>query len=340
MRDDVRMMRATLAMDSVGGSGGVSSSYNYDQYSTHNQATFTAKPMREITMGRTAIHKNISQLPGFDDPPSGAEHFVTTNSVMFGQSYRPVSVGSTRHLAVFKKKCQREQTDIFGTRGVRRPKPETEATAQGRSTLNVARTYQPRLVHGGAYRNKSRVGLDMTEGTGEQDFSTTQQEMSFVTGRSTPAATHRFNLPQKNTSTFLTTSLEVGPDQERPRPPKTSYGRTNNAQPLTETDYRVSSQQNYKQLARRGKSHYETSHESQFRGHPDYPLVVPPGKGGVDQTYSKVPLGDLVNAHATGIPHSVSIHAGDQLLDGLRATCPSRGSLGARGGGRMARPAF
>lgn len=62
MREDVRMMRATLAMDSLGGSGGVSSSFNYDQYSTHNQTTFTAKPMRELTMGRTAIHKVLRPL--------------------------------------------------------------------------------------------------------------------------------------------------------------------------------------------------------------------------------------------------------------------------------------
>ena len=74
--------------------------------------------------------------------------------------------------------------------------------------------------------------------------------------------------------------------------------------------------------------HYNTSHASHYTDR-RVPLVVPPGKGGVDMSKSNVPLGrDYVPPEES---HTTSMFRGTQIPPHARAReCPSRGTLGAR----------
>ena len=93
--------------------------------------------------------------------------------------------------------------------------------------------------------------------------------------------------------------------------------------------------------ARGGVGHYATSMGTQF-SEPGVALVVPPGKGGIDMTRSVVPLGSMnsgatPSAYPTPAAHTGSAYMGAQLPNGLQPRCPSRGSLGARGGKQLIR---
>jgi len=91
--------------------------------------------------------------------------------------------------------------------------PLSTTTLMGNATAHVTRTPQPRYVHGGGYRNTSRVALDRNldiDGSAvPTDFTTMSHSLHSYHGDTAQKATHRFNLPQKNVSTFLNTSVTV-----------------------------------------------------------------------------------------------------------------------------------
>lgn len=320
-----------------------------------------ARPI--ASCARPCRPQNLSQLPGISEPPSTFDHFTTTNSIAFGGAFAVPAVGATRHGAAFKSKLSR--SDIFAASRVQgAAATESTAAAFARTTASASRRPQPRFVHGGAYRNRSQVALDrnLVASGGARasrpacvalrvpftlaplppphpiggaapaavppaapspaaalpaaaplvmirrgppcdgSLASTAPALDFCTSDSVhfqwqrqnaPRPTHQFNLPHKNGS-----SLDV-------YMPETQRAQRNAAGPL----------------------HYTTSHTTQFTAYPGTTLMVPPGKGGVDMTRSSVPLG--VDDYPTERAHTATAFVGTGL-DCTRASCPSRGTLGAR----------
>ena len=304
---------------------------------------------KHLSAERTFIHKNLSQLPDFHGPPSEAHHFATTSrgSYVWNQE-KPV--GTPRHEAKYKQKMERTQ-GIFGrdlTRGGKSRDPVTgiadpvvvsTAVAMGQSVGSARRTVSPRFVHGGGFRNHSEVALDrnlVRDGAPSQDFSTTTHaSMRYDSGAaSTPR--HKFHLPQKNVSTYMTTAISnVAPPSPAPRHADgpVRVGRQFGVKEfVTATDHlKVQGPDDrghpLYQTTQPGLIHYQTSNMGHYMEHHGHKLVVPPGKGGVDMTRSTIPLGfDPQLAMETS--HTHSMFTGMQ--GERRATCSSRGTLGTR----------
>lgn len=294
LRPELRITRTGLDTASLVGQ---TADEGHQHFVTHNQAAY---PLRAGSSSRPStqskyIHKNLSQLPGISEPPSTFDHFTTTNSIAFGGAFAVPAVGATRHGAAFKSKLSR--SDIFAASRVQgAAATESTAAAFARTTASASRRPQPRFVHGGAYRNRSQVALDrnlVASGAPALDFCTSDSVHFQWQRQNAPRPTHQFNLPHKNGS-----SLDV-------YMPETQRAQRNAAGPL----------------------HYTTSHTTQFTAYPGTTLMVPPGKGGVDMTRSSVPLG--VDDYPTERAHTATAFVGTGL-DCTRASCPSRGTLGAR----------
>jgi hypothetical protein len=269
-------------------------------------------------------------------------------------------VGTSRHGAVFKEKMERR--DIFGNDmskvSKRREPILSTTTAMGYQSASARLEPSPRLVHGGSFRGLSRVPLDRNAvgpNAPVPDFKTTTHaafEQSSVvrdiTGASTVGSSfsassrqHRYELPQKNASTFLATSMVPGvhpppspinPLSSRARgdpSARTSVGKVNGvAEFVTETDH-ARAQPGLYSHPPPGYNHYVSANHQHYGVDRPSSLYrhAPPGKGGVDMTKSTIPLGrdhypmqpSHTHAEFLGMP-------GEQ-----RATCSSRGTLGTRG---------
>lgn len=331
LRSDINIMRTSLDPGSVIG-GGLADAESV--YRTHNQTAFSTAAGVALTPSKkhAGTHKNFSQLPGFGDPPNGSDYFTTTSGSSFMQS-RVVPAPTPRYNTSARGV---QPTDPIGVRGVvkRRGDPPSmsAATAMGQSTQNVLRQPQPRYVHGGGYRNSSAVALDknlMTEGMMPTDFSTMSHNVHSYNAEYAPKNKHRFDLPQKNTSTFLSTSLTVGASGPSAAPAPAASIRN-----LTTT---TNHHQAYPALLKSGSArhdHYNTSHASHYMPTDSSRLTIPPGKGGVDMTRSSVPLGRATGTQqAMETAHSASMFTGQQVPEHARMrTCPSRGTLGTRMG--------
>lgn len=252
-------------------------------------------------------------------------------------------VGTPRHQAVFKAKM--EKTDVFGRGNADKAKRKdaiiSTAHAMGRDSGSARRNPNPKFVHGGSFRNKSNVALDrnlVVDGAPPPDFSTTTNAAQYdVTTQLSARRTHKFQLPQKNVSTYMTTAMTniaaPAPSPQRTGPGGIlSVGRQRGVREfVTVTDHSQvqgpsdRSHALYQHPAA-GSAHYKTSNNSHYLEHPELRLVVPPGKGGVDMTKSTIPLGRDV-----GLPpetsHTQSMYRG-HLQVPVRATCASRGTLG------------
>ena len=166
------------------------------------------------------------------------------------------------------------------------------AAAMGKTLAGVVPKAQPRLVHGGAFRNASTVALDKNiENPPPRDFVTVTHANQIWTAGTAPVPTHRFDLPQKNKS--------VG------HVPQDAPGRT----PAN-------------------SGHFVATSAAHFSPR-DAQLIRPPGKGGVDMTKSAVPLGrESLPPTQT---HAQSVFLGRQVPPDERIRlCPSRGTLGVR----------
>jgi hypothetical protein len=274
--------------------------------------------------------QNISQLPGFGDPPSTPEHFSTTANGAYN-CIGGTPAATPRHGATFKGKNE-ATSDIFGTRTARKTRPETTSEAMMAQTRHVERKRNPRLVHGGDFRYRSVIALDKNLGGPPTDYTTTTGMVVGWPGTG-ERPTHRFELPQKNVSTYLTTSLGVGAGHALGHSPRARMADF----PTAADAYRTPSQTTYRSSALAGSAHFSTSHATHY-AKPGGKLVVPLGKGGVDMTVSVVPLFEGTEGGPSNTtPHSASIFTGAQPPDGIRAACASRGTLGARGGLKLVR---
>jgi len=295
----------------------------------------------------------MSQLPGFGDPPNPQDMFTTTSGsthTLLASAAASSAAGTPRHHAEYKTKGERHAPDIFGVSRQRKAAPPAETTSQSMNSNCKGWALQPtpRFVNGGAFRNSSTVALgkNLVPADGsyqKQDFATTQGTMLWGGGPIAQRPMHRFELPQKNTSTYLTTSLrptdEIEPERIREHG---SVGRVN-ARPersmgRASTSHGVPpSQLSYGKPPMGGITHFLTTNAQHYVEHPGTRLVVPPGKGGVDRSLSMVPLGSDFDASTPmPQPHSQTVFTGQQL-DELRHTCASRGTLGARGGRKLPR---
>lgn len=335
MRDDVFFKRIGLDTGAIGTRPETSPSV--DAYSTTNSVAYQSTYRDGLSTGRTTVHKNLSTLPLFDGPPSGRDHFSTTARDSFS------AMGSTpaatpRHQATFKSKMERSSV-LAETVNV--PKTTTAGTMFA-GAADFPRKVNPRFVNGGDFRNHSEVALgrNLTKpGVAEGELTTTSRSTWGAAGAPSQRPTHRFELPQKNTSTYLTTDMGPPAGAEPRRPP--TIGRMTPSYLATRTDPTQPSQRVYRTSARGGVGHYATSMGTQF-SEPGVALVVPPGKGGIDMTRSVVPLGSMnsgatPSAYPTPAAHTGSAYMGAQLPNGLQPRCPSRGSLGARGGKQLIR---
>ena len=137
-----------------------------------------------------------------------------------------------------------------------------------------------------------------------------------------PPAAHKFNMPQKNTSTFMSTSLAV--PEARGSTFEVFATRTNHHLPHTD---------NYmppKAGPANGAAHYRTSSQMHYNTY-DVQLKVPPGKGGVDMTRSTIPLADSrCNERQAMQAHTASMFRGEQPSHEEKVRkCASRSTLGA-----------
>ena len=87
---------------------------------------------------------------------------------------------------------------------------------------------QPRYVHGGGHRNKSTVNVGknvVNEYSPPPEFTTTHNALYQYNQQLTPRPRHQFDLPQKNTSTFMALSHHVTPSPAGSSPRGPGVGR-------------------------------------------------------------------------------------------------------------------
>ena len=304
MRDDVFMTRHTGSEDRVARPSTVSG------WSTSYEAEYRAKLTPGLAHSPVVAHKNLSQIPGFDGPPNSHAMFATSSGTAFVAPPSPSNMkaaGTPRHHAKFKEKGEAFAQGLFGDLA---PKgAPTQSTTQGMLSQGASGTYtrKPRFVNGGAFRNASTVPLDKNDPAPSFNDYASTAGTHFTWRPGSPRATHRYELPQKNASTAFASSMGprlAGPAGNRPQPVPPGF--------------------------------FTNMHRQHFTEYPGVPLVVPPGKGGVDMTGSVVPLGSDFHSTPTPEPHSHYAYTGAQL-DEIRHTCASRGTLGARGGRKLPR---
>jgi len=326
LRDGLTIMRPSLAGGPVCSNEVGPNHYqthNATVYSSPNSASYGKEPVSRYAC---ATHKNFSQLPGFGGAPNGSEYFTTTMGTSF------MEPPQQKRMPRYNLVGGREMSDIFGTRGLGKQKtPEkSTTTAMGEMTATVARKPQPRYVNGADFRGQSQVALDKNlfadgQRRPQTDFTTVTHSMEWR--ENSAGCAHRFDLPQKNTSTFLSTSLSVavpGPSQLSPG----DRVRVGVRDFSTVTDHNNPHARNYLG-SKPPPGHYQTAHKTQFFDS-GMPLVAAPGKGGFDRTLSNVPLsGAETGGRFTGTAHSASMYLGEQPPE-RRRTCASRGTLGTR----------
>jgi hypothetical protein len=185
----------------------------------------------------------------------------------------------------------------------------------GASSARSPRKPQPRFVHGGGFRNNSHVALDrnlIAASAGwEPDFETTAtSSFNPNTTKMSARPTHRFQLPQKNTSTFMSIAHCEPATVAPPRREHTVGKRMGVREFSTKTDYHQPHASHYAHATKVPADHYRTSHKSDFMDrHPK--LVVPPGKGGVDVTRATIKLS--TGDYPTETTHYASVYTGQQL---------------------------
>lgn len=296
-----------------------------DQWVTHNQIAYTKPPANSGRSPRSdkLVQKNISHLPGMAAGPGGHKDFFnTTTGSIYTAPPNPPSA-SPRHMATFKQKM--EATDIFGVGTWASSESQVKmstASAMGGDTMLAQRQPNPRYVHGGGHRNTSMVSLDRNlveqlGGDAPKFGTTTAAGLNWPDGA--PRPTHKFNMPQKNTSTFMSTSLAI---------PDGGDGATVDLF-STQTNHNLPYSDHYRSKPVGGHQHYNTSYHSHYSDTAGVKLRVPPGKGGVDMTRSTIPLGerDLPFTQA----HSAAMYTGQQVPEAERVRCVgSRGTLGAK----------
>lgn len=293
-----------------------------DQWVTHNQIAFAPPPAGASPRSDKLTSKNISHLPGMSAAPGGhGRYFNTTTGSIYTAPPNP-PMASPRHMATYKQKM--EATDIFGVGTWASADSQVKvstASAMGGDTVLAQRRPHPRYVHGGGYRNTSMVSLDknLVEQLGPEapGFGTTTAAAGFRGPDGAPRPTHKFNMPQKNTSTFMSTSLAVadgGPSVDLFS---------------TQTNHNLPYSDHYRSSAVGGAGHYNTSYNSHYSDTSGVRLRVPPGKGGVDMTRSTIPLGDRDLPFTTA--HSAAMYTGQQVPHTERVRpVGSRGTLGAK----------
>ena len=342
LRDDVLNVRVSMsdAPVNIGSMGNRDNHFN----STHGEH-FRFKSSEPGLRGKaTSIHKNISRLPGFGEPPNPHDRFSTTSASTYQRPHTVATskaAGTPRHHAPFKIVGEAHTDDVFGKLNDMQTKVETSAQAMNASTGTWQLKPKPRFVNGGSFRNVSTVALDRNLAkygdAMDQDYGTTASSTWWGSPGGTRAV-HRFDQPQKNTSTYLMTSMQPSPRMAEKQREEGAVGRLNARAPdMSRTQlHGRPSQMSYRQPAMSGTDHFMTTQGQHFIDHKTR-LVVPPGKGGVDRSMSDVPLGsDFDSTTMTPQPHSHVAYTGAQL-DELRQTCASRGTLGARGGLKLPR---
>jgi len=332
LRDDVLNVRVSMSDAPVNVD---SSDYRPTHFSSTHQDQFDQKPfcMTDIS----SLHKNMSSLPGFGDPPNSEDRFATTSgsTYLVPPTRSGKAAGVARHHAEFKIGHEAHGETLFGNPNAKR-NAETSAQTMNQNTGSWQLKRKPRFVNGGDFRNASTVALDRNlakHGLGApQDYSTTVNA-TWSGGIGAQPPSHSFMLPQKNTSTYFLTSMAVATGASTPRSEATMARITPGV--MRSRTAGGPCQTSYRQPPVSGDGHFATTHGQHFAEH-FAQLVVPPGKGGVDRSMSDVPIGSDFDVTTTPQAHSHLAFSGQQL-SALRETCASRGTLGARGGVKLPR---
>ena len=289
--------------------------------------------------------QNLSSLPGFMGPPTADDRFTTTSASSFtggGNASQVRAAGTPRHLAQFKTMSESHTKDVFGMGGPSlETVTETSAHAMNSGAQEWPRARTPRFVNGGAFRNASTVPLDKNnqrlDGTAVlHDFATTSGT-AWWPGGEVERPMSRYERPQKNTSTYIATSMAVHTARTPEHKPREHYGHVNpRTESLTSRPKTSANQFREPPKGFSASSHFLTTYKQHFP-EPSGKLVVPQGKGSVDRSISSIPMGSDFDARPMpSESHSHSIFVGAQL-DELRHTCASRGTLGVRGGKKLPR---
>jgi len=170
-------------------------------------------------------------------------------------------------------------------------------------------------VHGGTFRNRSVDGLPggrQPEEDAGVNMSPTKGGLAITTTGGTyrppdddtrPKPRHRFDMPQKNISTFMHASMSVPPDDPESFMPFATHTEHRRHSSAYKDHYIVHKPAN-------GRTHYQTTNSSGYM--PNFTgLVVPPGKGGHDMTASRLPIKQDTSAEMES--HSRAIYRGAQL---------------------------
>lgn len=319
------------------------------RFKTHNQAYYQPpRTLADLKYERRVVHKNLSQLP-VGDPNSGPEHFMTTAGLTYNAPSE-TPAGTPRHKAMFKAKMER--TEVFGHDQIHfqtRPTFKSTTAAQFDASSSVKPQFSPRFVHGGAFRNASQVPNLPGAGEGrnlpslDQGFETTQKgAYRPPPGGPSMSPRHKFDLPQKNTSTFMALSHHVTPSPAGSSPRGPGVGRINGVREFsTHTDHSQQYAAHYApahapaaasspRVPAAPAAHYRTQNAGDFASskYAGVKLHVPPGKGGRYTNRATIDLS--TGKYPTAQAHSSSMFLGMQPADGVRARCESRGTLGAR----------
>lgn len=231
------------------------------------------------------MHKNLttSRPFGLDGGLAGAGHFATTNSIAYDDvSWKHHDAPAPRHQASFKKALERTQV-FAGEEDNSKSRFVTTHAALGADGAFATRKRNPRYVHGGAFRNaaveglpggrqpQEAEGINMSPTAGGIRATTTGATYQ-EPGETRHRPTHRFDMPQKNISTFMHASLAVPADDlyhdtRKPFATHTDHRRPSSAYKAYYT----------RQEPTNGASHFTSDNRARYMPRWEG-LVVPPGK--------------------------------------------------------------
>lgn len=257
-----------------------------------------------------------------------AEHFLSTHDREFvGFSPRE---GQTRRSEIGRA-MQANGIPIMtpSTREYSRDMYRTTADARDAAVKRSTFTVKGRYTHGGDFRNSSAVPMDRNLASHAlvcpAEYETVSLRAYRDAHRSPDGgrALHRYELPQKNTSTIIKPSMqtiETKPNQ------RAVFGARQDRQSV---------QKQYVRGAPfSGKAHYESAHVAHYQPS-DEPLVVPGGIGAWDVNKPSQP-------YVLGAPRRAEACRGRKSsMFGLKRGCGSSRGMGPRSWllwGRTAHP--
>jgi len=271
MRDDVLSVRISMSESPV--RPGSSVGAGADHFSSTTKSHYQDQLREGLSFKPTVYHKNLSSLPGFMGPPTADDRFTTTSASAFtggGNASQVRAAGTPRHLAQFKTMSESHTKDVFGMGGPSlETVTETSAHAMNSGAQGWPRARTPRFVNGGAFRNASTVPLDKNsqrlDGTAAlHDFATTSGT-AWWPGGEVERPMSRYERPQKNTSTYMATSMAVHTARTPEHKPREHYGHVNpRTEPLTSRPKTSANQFREPPIGFSASSHFLTTNKQHF----------------------------------------------------------------------------